>query len=81
MEVAGLVVQKPDRYEITLPRCVRQRRSWQPLFVCSLDDPIWLSEAMPGATLLKAHFDTFLSDQQAALRSSQGALTLVAVLT
>lgn len=80
MEVAGLVVQKPDRYEITF-RVLRgnEGKILQPLFVCSLDDSIWLSEADARRHALKAHFETFYQTNKQACDPPKGVWTLVAV--
>lgn len=79
LEVAGLVVQKPDRYEITF-RTVKNADGQvaQPLFVCSLDDSVWLSEAEAAAHALKAHFDTFYQTEKQACDPPKGVWTLVA---
>jgi len=80
MEVAGLVVQKPDRYEVTFKV---QRGSdgqpAQPLFVCSLDDSVWLAEADARRHALKAHFDTFYQTTKQPCDPPKGVWTLVAV--
>ena len=80
MEVAGLVVQKPDRYEITF-RVMRgnEGKVLQPLFVCSLDDSIWLSEGDARRHALKAHFDTFYQTNKQPCDPPKGVWTLVAV--
>lgn len=80
MEVAGLVVQKPDRYEMTF-RVIRGNdgKTIQPLFVCSLDDSIWLSEKEAQHHALKAHFDTFYQTDKQPCDPPKGVWTLVAV--
>lgn len=80
LEVAGLVVQKPDRYEVTFR--VLKGKDGQPqqrLFVCSLDDSIWLSEADAVRHALKAHFDTFYQTQTQPCDPPKGVWTLVAM--
>ncbi|MEN9676050.1 MAG: hypothetical protein RIS76_1946 [Verrucomicrobiota bacterium] len=80
MEVAGLVVQKPDRYEVTF-RVLRgnEGKPLQRLYVCSLDDSVWLSEADARRHALKAHFDTFYETVKQACEPPKGVWTLVAV--
>jgi hypothetical protein len=80
MEVAGLVVQKPDRYEITF-RVMRgnEGKPLQPLYVCSLDDSVWLSEADARRHALHAHFDTFYQTAKQPCDPPKGVWTLVAV--
>lgn len=78
-EVAGLVMQKPDRYE-TILRVIRGKdgQPQQPLFVCSLDDTIWLSEAEALKQTLASHFDTFYSTEKTATEPPKGTYTFVA---
>ncbi len=79
LEVAGLVIQKPDRYEITF-RTIKGKdgKVLQPLFVCSLDDSVWLSEADAASHALKAHFDTFYQTEKLPCDPPKGVWTLVA---
>lgn len=79
LEVAGLVIQKPDRYEITF-RVLKGKdgKSLQPLFVCSLDDSVWLSEAEAARHALRAHFDTFYQTEKMPCDPPKGVWTLVA---
>ncbi|MCW5559135.1 MAG: hypothetical protein KIT22_15060, partial [Verrucomicrobiae bacterium] len=80
MEVAGLVVQKPDRYEVTFKvQRGADGKPAQPLFVCSLDDSVWLSEADARRHALKAHFDTFYQTHKQPCDPPKGVWTLVAV--
>jgi len=77
-EVAGLVVQKPDRYEITF-RTLRDKdgKVLDPLFECSLDNSLWLSEADAAKHVLKAHFDTFYAIAKQPCDAPKGVWTLV----
>jgi len=78
-EVASLVVQKPDRYDVLL-RVMKDRegKPQQPLFVCSLDDTIWLSEADAVRHVLTQHFDTFYATEKLATDAPKGTYTFVA---
>lgn len=78
-EVAGLVIQKPDRYDVTL-RTLKGKdgKPQQPLLVCSLDDTVWLSEADAQHHILTAHFDTFYSVEKIATEPPKGTYTFVA---
>jgi len=78
-EVAGLVIQKPDRYDVTL-RVVKGKdgKPEQPLFACSLDDTLWLSEADALRHILAHHFDTFYSTEKVATDAPKGTYTFVA---
>ena len=83
-EVAGLVMQKPDRYTVGFKVIKRRDEAAkkdvpvQPLFVCSLDDTLWLSEAEAAEHALKAHFDTFYQTQKMPCDPPKGVWTLVA---
>jgi len=78
-EVAGLVMQKPDRYEISL-RVIKGKdgQPQQPLFVCSLDDTVWLSETEALKQTLATHFDTFYATEKQATEPPKGTYTFVA---
>ena len=83
-EVAGLVMQKPDRYTVGFKVIKRRDEATkkdvpvQPLFVCSLDDTLWLSEAAATDHALKAHFETFYQTQKLPCDPPKGVWTLVA---
>jgi len=78
-EVAGLVIQKPDRYDCGL-RVIRGKdgKPQQPLFVCSLDDTVWLSEDDATRHILANHFDTFYATEKIATDAPKGVYTFVA---
>ncbi len=80
LEVASLVIQKPDRYEVTF-RVIRGKdgQPFERLFVCSLDDSIWLSESEARNHALKAHFDTFYATEKRPCDPPKGVWTLVAM--
>ena len=83
-EVAGLVMQKPDRYTVGFK--VMKRRdevlkkdvAIQPLFVCNLDDTLWLNEEAAAEHALKAHFETFYQTEKMPCDPPKGVWTLVA---
>jgi len=78
-EVAGLVAQKPERYEVGL-RTIHGKdgKPLAPLFVCSLDDSVWVSEGAAVRHVLSAHFDTFYTTEKVATEPPKGTYTLVA---
>ncbi len=77
-EVAGLVAQKPERYDVGL-RTINNKegKPQAPLFVCSLDDSIWVSEEAAVKHVLTAHFETFYSTDKVATEPPKGTYTLV----
>jgi len=83
-EVASLVIQKPDRYTVAFKvikhrdEATKQEVVVQPMFVCSLDDTVWLSEAAAANHVLKAHFDTFYQTEKQPCDPPKGVWTLVA---
>jgi hypothetical protein len=79
LEIASLVVQKPDRYEITFrPMKDKEGKAGIQFFLCSLDDSVWLSEREAVAHVLRAHFDTFYGVEKAPCDPPKGVWTLVA---
>ncbi len=79
LEVAALVIQKPDRYEINFrPMRDKEGKAGIRFFVCSLDDSIWLSEGDAIRHVLKAHFDTFYQVEKTPCDPPKGVWTLVA---
>jgi hypothetical protein len=78
-EVATIVAQKPERYTVTF-KVIKgaEGQPEQPLFVCSLDNTIWLSEADAATHVLKKHFDTFYQTDKQPCDPPKGVWTLVA---
>ena len=83
-EVAGLVMQKPERYTVGF-KVIKHRDeaskkdvAVQPLFVCNLDDTLWLSEQAAAEYALKAHFETFYQTEKMPCDPPKGVWTLVA---
>ncbi len=78
-EVAGLVIQKPDRFDSGL-RVLRGKdgKPQQPLFVCSLDETVWLSEDEAMLHVLATQFDTFYATEKIATEAPKGVYTFVA---
>lgn len=77
--IAHLVLQKPDRYAITIS--VRKKADGQiaqPLFLCALDDSLWLSEDEAVAHVLKQHFATFYQTERTPTDPPKGVYTFVA---
>ena len=80
LEVASLVMQKPDRYEVSFRvQKDKEGKPMQRLWVCSLDDSAWLSESEAARHTLKAHFDTFYQTDRQPCDPPKGTWTLVGV--
>lgn len=78
LEVASLVMQKPDRYEVTFSlQRDKDGNPIQRLWVCSLDESVWLSESEASRHTLKAHFDTFYQTDRQPCDPPKGTWTLV----
>jgi hypothetical protein len=76
--IAQVVLQKPERYSIRFSIKKQQDGSAaQPLFVCALDDTLWLSEDEVVAHVLKNHFATFYQAERTATEPPKGTYTFV----
>jgi hypothetical protein len=78
-DIARLILQKPERYRITFS--VRKKpdgQPVQPLFLCALDDTLWLSEDEAVGHVLKNHFATFYQTERTATEPPKGKYTFVA---
>ncbi len=77
--IAGLVLQKPERYVVNFS--VKKKADGQiaqPLFLCALDDSLWLSEDEAIAHVLNKHFATFYQVERIATEPPKGVYTFVA---
>ena len=78
-EIAVLILQKPDRY--TASFSVKRKSDGQvaqSLFLCALDDTLWLSEDEAVAHILKHHFAAFYQAERTATEPPKGKYTFVA---
>jgi hypothetical protein len=78
-DIARLILQKPERHAIAFS--VQKKPDGQiaqPLFVCVLDDTLWLSEDEAVAHVLKKHFTTFYQAERTATEPPKGKYTFVA---
>jgi hypothetical protein len=77
-DVAALVLKKPERYHLQFGVLKKPDGSVaQPLFVCNLDDTLWLSEAEALAHVLNRHFATFYQTERTPTDPPKGTYTLV----
>jgi hypothetical protein len=78
-DIARLILQKPERHGVTFS--VKKKADGevsQPLFVCALDDTLWLSEDEVIGHVLKRHFGTFYQAERTATEPPKGKYTFVA---
>ncbi|MHB9009343.1 MAG: hypothetical protein ACYDC1_20730 [Limisphaerales bacterium] len=79
-DIARLVMQRAERFGTEF-RVLKgpDGNPLQPLFVCSLDDSLWLSEDEVAEHVLRSHFSTFYQTDKVPADPPKGTYTLVAV--
>jgi hypothetical protein len=78
-DIAQMILQKPERHTVTFSiRKNPEGQPIQPLFVCALDDSLWLSEDEAVGHVLKKHFATFYQSERTATEPPKGKYTFVA---
>jgi hypothetical protein len=78
-DIAQMILQKPDRHSVVFEiKKNPEGQPIQPLFVCALDDTLWLSEDEAIAHVLKKHFATFYQAERTATEPPKGKYTFVA---
>ena len=78
-DIAQMILQKPERHTVVFSvRKNAEGKPVQPLFVCALDDTLWLSEDEVIAHVLKKHFATFYQTERTATEPPKGKYTFVA---
>ncbi|MGA3181651.1 MAG: hypothetical protein ABSF38_15020 [Verrucomicrobiota bacterium] len=78
-DIAQLILQKPER-QLARWDVLKDAagKVTQPLFLCALDDSLWLSEDEAVAHLLGRHFDMFYKTEKTATEPPKGTYTFVA---
>ena len=77
-EIGQMILKKADRFHLefkTLKKADGQVA--QKLFVCNLDETVWLSEADAVAHVLRKHFETFYQSEKTATEAPKGTYTFV----
>jgi len=77
-DIARLILQKPERYVLSF--AVEKKADGQPvsaLFLCALDDTLWVSEEEAVSHVLKKHFATFYQAERTATEPPKGTYTFV----
>ena len=78
-DIAHLVLNKPERYHVVFGVVKKAGgQIAQPLFVCNLDESLWLSEAEAVSHVLSRHFATFYQAERTATEPPKGTYTFVA---
>ena len=77
-DIAFLVIQKPERYAIRFAtKKNAEGKVAQPMFLCALDETLWLSEDEAVAHILARHFATFYQAEKTAAEPPKGVYTFV----
>ena len=77
-DIAALVLKKPERYQVRFNVLKNaEGKVFQPLFVCGLDDTVWLSEQEAISHALTKHFATFYQAERVASDPPKGTYTFV----
>jgi hypothetical protein len=78
-EIAVMVLEKPERHGVTLSvRKTPEATIVQPLFLCALDDSVWLTEEEAVRWALDKHFATFYQPERTQIEAPKGTYTFVA---
>jgi hypothetical protein len=78
-DIAQMILQKPERHAaIFSVKKNPEGKPVQPLFVCALDDTLWLSDDEAAAHVLKKHFATFYQAERTPKEPPKGTYTFVA---
>jgi hypothetical protein len=78
-DIAQMILQKPERHLVIFTvKKNAEGKPVQPLFLCALDDTLWLSEDEAVAHVLKKHFGTFYQAERTATEPPKGKYTFVA---
>jgi hypothetical protein len=78
-DIAQMILQKPERHTVLFSvKKNAEGKPVQPLFVCALDDTLWLSEDETVAHVLNKHFTTFYQAERTATEPPKGKYTFVA---
>jgi hypothetical protein len=78
-DIAQMILQKPERHVAVFSvKKNAEGQPLQPLFVCALDDSLWLSEDDAIGHVLKKHFNTFYQAERTATEPPKGKYTFVA---
>ena len=77
-DIAQMILQKPERQQVKFEVIRKDGKALQPLFLCALDDSVWLSEAEAVSHVLDKHFSTFYQTEKIPTDPPKGTYTFVA---
>ncbi len=78
-EIASLILRKPERYLVTFSVLRKpDGQVAQSLWVCSVDDTLWLSQEDAVNHVLRRHFDLFYQTEKTPTEPPKGTYTFVA---
>ena len=78
-DIAQLILQRPERQQVRFDvKKNAEGQPLQPLFLCALDDTLWLSEEEAVQHVLSRHFQTFYQVERTATDPPRGTYTFVA---
>jgi hypothetical protein len=78
-QIAQLILEKPERHMVAFDvKKNAEGQPLQPLFLCALDDTLWLSEQEAVTYVLDRHFGTFYQAERTATEPPKGKYTFVA---
>jgi hypothetical protein len=78
-DIAQMILQKPERQQVRFS--VKKKpdgQPVQPLFLCAVDDTLWLSEAEAVNHVLEKHFSMFYQAEKTPTDPPKGTYTFVA---
>jgi hypothetical protein len=77
--LAQIVLEKPERHSVNFKTKKNAEGAVvQPLFLCALDDTLWLSEDEAVGYVLSKHFNTFYQAERTQTDPPKGTYTFVA---
>jgi hypothetical protein len=73
-----MILEKPERHAVVFSvKKNAEGQPVQPLFLCALDDTLWLDEAEAVAHILEKHFATFYQAERTQTEPPKGTYTFV----
>ena len=76
-DIARLVLERAERQQMKFEVVKKDGKIVQPLFLCMLDDSLWLSEQDAVRHVLDKHFETFYKAEQIPTDPPKGVFTFV----